>query len=131
MRVIFTGSRFWTDRRIVGAALDRLALRAGSPASVTIVHGAARGLDSIAAAEAEARGMVVIPFRADWSRGDRGGPERNARMIAAGADLVVAFPVGKSSGTRGCIALARAAGIRVAIYSAADGWAQSDKEPRP
>ena len=43
------------------------------------------------------------------------GPWRNARMLAKGptAKLLIAAPHGPSIGTRGCIKLARAAGIQV------------------
>jgi len=34
-------------------------------------------------------------------------------MIDLGADVLLAFPIGESAGTRGCIALAVAAGIPV------------------
>lgn len=45
------------------------------------------------------------------------GPRRNAAMVAAGADLVLAFPLGRSYGTRGCMRLAAAAGIEVRVIA--------------
>ncbi|WP_354643921.1 SLOG family protein [Kitasatospora camelliae] len=43
------------------------------------------------------------------------GPRRNARLVALRPRAVrcLAFPLGRSAGTRGCMALARAAGIPV------------------
>lgn len=41
------------------------------------------------------------------------GPRRNAAMVAEGADLVIAFPLGRSLGTRGTMRLAERAGIPV------------------
>lgn len=41
------------------------------------------------------------------------GPRRNIHMIHLGADLMYAWPNGPSYGTRGCMRLARAAGIEV------------------
>lgn len=41
------------------------------------------------------------------------GPRRNAGAVALGADLCLAAPHGASYGTRGCMRLARAAGIPV------------------
>lgn len=46
------------------------------------------------------------------------GPERNARMVALGADECPAFPLPSSRGTRNCIRLAREAGITVTVYEA-------------
>lgn len=41
------------------------------------------------------------------------GPRRNKAMVDSGADLCLAFPLGRSSGTRGCMRLAAAVGIPV------------------
>lgn len=43
------------------------------------------------------------------------GPRRNRLMVSLGADVCLAFPdpVGPSYGTRGCMRLAEAAGLRV------------------
>jgi hypothetical protein len=56
-----------------------------------VIHGGARGADSIAANEAvdwflrTNRGGIVDPFLADWNRFGRGaGPIRNAQMLAEG-----------------------------------------------
>jgi hypothetical protein len=48
------------------------------------------------------------------------GPRRNALMVGLGAELCIAAPVGRSLGTRNCMRLAKAAGIRV---DSLDGWA--------
>ncbi|MFE3202176.1 SLOG family protein [Embleya sp. NPDC059237] len=47
------------------------------------------------------------------------GPRRNARMVAAGADVAHAYPLATSRGTRNCMRLARAAGIRVEEFAGA------------
>lgn len=39
------------------------------------------------------------------------GPKRNRHMVSLGADLCLAYPLGLSSGTRGCAAMALEAGI--------------------
>lgn len=62
-------------------------------------------------------------FPADWTHGKSAGPMRNARMVdaaavmkARGAEVVVAafpHPTKPSTGTRGCVELARKAGLRV------------------
>lgn len=43
------------------------------------------------------------------------GPLRTRDMVALGADLVLAFPLGPSRGTRSCMRLARQAGLSVHV----------------
>lgn len=92
-------------------------------AGVTVVHGSAAGADTLAGRVAAAWGMRVEEHPADWGRhGKAAGPRRNAGMVALGADVVLAFPLGASRGTRDCMAKAAAAGIRVVDWPA-DGAA--------
>lgn len=73
--------------------------------SLVIVHGAARGADSLAANWAKTQRIKDMPFPADWS-GRSGGIDRNIQMLEeAEPDLVVAFPGGR--GTAHMISLAR------------------------
>lgn len=123
MRVLVTGSRNWTDRETIEKALELVADVASvcadlaSPKDITVVHGGARGVDTIAAEVAREYGMRVEEHRADWDRyGRSAGPRRNAEMVAAGADVCLAFPLGESRGTRGCMALAAKAGIEIVNY---------------
>jgi hypothetical protein len=117
MRVIVTGSRAWPDAQRV---YDALSVVYNEHGPFTLVHGACpTGADFFAARWAEAaRGLGVTEekFRADWEgRGRAAGPERNARMIAKGANLVLAFPLPEGKGTQGTIKLARQAGIDVKV----------------
>ena len=68
--------------------------------------------------EAVAR-HLGIPHRhihADWKQyGRRAGPIRNAQVVAE-ADVIIAFPIGESKGTRDAISKARKAGKRVFIH---------------
>lgn len=43
------------------------------------------------------------------------GPRRNKLMVDLGADICLAFPMGESKGTRGCIKLAQDAGIPTVV----------------
>lgn len=73
--------------------------------SLVIVHGAARGADSLAAAWAKSKHIRDMAFPADWS-GRSGGIDRNVRMLEeAEPDLVLAFPGGR--GTAHMVSLAR------------------------
>ena len=117
-RVLFTGSRDWRDVEAVRWALVKVWERLGCRADqLVVVQGMARGLDSIARELAVELGMrfedhPCMPW--EWRRyGKRAGHLRNERMVAAGARGCVAFPLGESSGTRGCMAAAERAGIKV------------------
>lgn len=113
IRLLVTGSRDYADAAAVRSGLDQ-AQRFLKDREVTLVHGAARGADALAAAEAERRGWVLEAHPADWTRhGKMAGPMRNNAMVAAGADLVIAFPQGESRGTRGCMKVAGEAGIPI------------------
>ena len=122
MRVIVTGSReVGADpnvaRRIIEDRLYRLAVEA-SPKNVTIVHGAARGVDRIACQEAEKAGLLVEAHPANWeTHGKAAGFIRNEHMAELGADLCIAFWDGRSNGTRDMITRAEGYGIPVEVVS--------------
>ena len=119
-RVLVTGSRRWprSDAATIESALAALP---GWPGDWVVVHGAARGAggnpgaDLIAARFALFSGACSEPHPADWGRGLRAGPERNARMVRAGADVVLAFPLLGSLGTWSCVRLALAARLEVRV----------------
>lgn len=117
MRILITGSRDWTDGAAIGRALRDAGRAAGvHPQAVTVVHGGARGADTIAGQVAREYGCTVEVHPADWAgKGAAAGPLRNAQMVALGADLCLAFPLGESPGTRGCMAMAARAGIPVTV----------------
>lgn len=116
MRVIVTGSRRWTNAQRVYDALSEVYQRHGP---FTLVHGAcATGADLYAhqwfRVAGHALGVGEIRYRAEWEKyGRAAGPRRNAAMVHAGADLVLAFPLPGGSGTQGTMDLARRAGIEI------------------
>lgn len=125
LRILVTGSRHWTDRDTIRRALvdtiDNWTARGGC-GYVTVIHGGAPGADRIAGEIARELRCAVEVHPADWDRhGRRAGPIRNAEMVQAGADVCLAFPLGQSRGTRGCIRLAELAGIPVHVYEGAEG----------
>lgn len=126
LRILVTGSRVWTDRLAIRSAL--LEATAGTePRNVTVVHGAARGADSLAADVARELGMRAEAHPADWARhGKAGGHIRNAEMVRCGAHLCLAWPLGESRGTRGAMKLAREAGILVRNLGDPDPGEQTD-----
>lgn len=111
MIVLVTGDRNWQDVQKVRDALKKL------PKNTTIVHGAAKGADSIADKVAKELGFTIIPYKADWQLyGRAAGPIRNRQMFNENhPDLVIAFhpDLSKSKGTRDMVNYAKAQGTRV------------------
>lgn len=121
MRILITGSREWSDWDVIEAAIIKAARDAGAtPRSTVIVHGNARGADRIAAGIARTYGCAVEEHPANWDQyGKAAGHRRNVKMVNLGADICLAFPLGASPGTWGCVRLAKAAGIPVTVHEVA------------
>ena len=123
-RILMTGSRDWTNRERIEQGLRTVAALALVPAGstdVVLVHGADRGADTLAADVASQLGWATEAHPADWDTyGESAGPRRNREMIAAGAQIVVGFPIGRrdegaSLGTWECLAAATTAGLPAVI----------------
>lgn len=123
MRVVVTGGRGYTDHAFVFAALDAIhavtpitGLAHGGAGKVGPISGRPIGVDLLAGAWAEARGVPQTTFpvsEAEWRRYQRAaGPIRNRRMLDEyEPDALVAFPGGKD--TADCVNAARERGIEV------------------
>jgi hypothetical protein len=121
-RVIVCGSRDWQDSRRIR---DRLLFL---PEHATIVHGDARGADSIADGWAKISGFAIEPHPADWERhGKRAGPIRNEEMAALGADICIAFWDGTSTGTADMLKRAEAHGIPTEVVAPETAKAAADR----
>lgn len=118
LRILITGSREWTDRDVIRDAIVREGRASGlSGQDTTIVHGAARGADLLAADVAREFNCRIEAHPADWDRyGKSAGHHRNAEMVALGADVCLAFPLPGARGTWDCVRKAKAAGIPVTVY---------------
>lgn len=119
-RLLITGTRDGWDADLLSHALHAAwqSLAPNPSTEVTLVHGAARGVDQQAALIWRNQGFPTEGWPAQWDRyGNRAGPIRNAEMVNRGADLCIAFPGSKSIGTWDCIRKARAAGITTLVYS--------------
>ena len=119
-RVLVTGARSVTDD---GTALIRAKLRMACasrlPSSIVIVQGKcpSGGADRVAEDFPVEHRLNIEAHWAQWSKlGTKAGPMRNAEMVAAGADICLAFPDSASRGTWDCIRKAADAGIPVRIY---------------
>lgn len=114
MRVLICGDRNWANRDAIWDAI----LKYCKPGD-TIIHGAARGADSIAGeiGNMMASKLTVLPFPADWAQyGKAAGPIRNQQMLIEGKpDEVWAFhdDLPNSKGTKDMVTRAEKAGVRV------------------
>lgn len=121
VRILVTGGRDYRDtdtiRFWIGVAYGRYGT---TDATAVLVHGGAPGADRAAAYVASSLGWCLEAHDADWeAHGSAAGPIRNRAMVAAGADVCVAFPGGR--GTAHCARLAREAGIPVIDVVGGDG----------
>jgi hypothetical protein len=141
--VLVTGSRAWSDIPAMhDALLDTWhdATQDGH-AGITVMEGGATGADTIArwwAKQHQAHGVGSQAVTADWGEpcgdgcpaGHRkdahgssycplAGHRRNQQMVDAGPAIVLAFRVGKSTGTADCIRRAEKAGIPVRRFEVA------------
>jgi hypothetical protein len=150
-RILVTGSRNWTDYDVILGALRYAFARFDGP--VTVVHGDAPGADRFAnlavTSSFRPRGSLerwpanwTGPCRDTCTPGHRklragganycpaAGNYRNTEMVAAGADLCLAFPLGRSTGTRDCMRRAKAAGIEVMDFGySSRAWRQMRRMP--
>ncbi len=98
-KIIVTGGRDFDNWKYVELVLDQLV-------PDRIVHGGARGADSLAGrwcreTGSPEAGCEEIVMRADWEKyGTSAGPRRNADMLIAHPDIkyVLAFPGGRGTG---------------------------------
>ena len=107
------GGRELTDYVRLAAALDRLVDKHGRPDRV--MHGGARGADSLAGRWAQERGIPLQVCPAQWNRyGRSAGPIRNQEMLERRPSMVVAFPGGM--GTADMVQRSVAAGVPVVRF---------------
>lgn len=128
-RLVVTGSRDWTDRAVVEAALRRLPVG-------RLAHGGARGLDTIAAEVATELGWEVVEYPADWAaHGKAAGSMRNIRMVdAERPTIVLAFPLPGSRGTWHCARYAVSRGVETWVLQRETWLAYGERakaEPTP
>ena len=107
-RVLVCGGRDYKDQETLDRILDRTKPK-------EIIHGAARGADTLADNYARRKEIPCRKFPADWNRhGRAAGFRRNQQMLDEGQpDLVIAFPGGP--GTRGMVKIAWEQGFAVQV----------------
>jgi hypothetical protein len=101
MKILITGDRNYRNIEVIEKELNKF------PSDTVLIHGTARGADSLAASVAKKLGMKVLPFEPKWHIYGRGaGPIRNQQMLDEGKpDLIIAFhdDIKNSLGTKDMI----------------------------
>lgn len=107
MRVLVCGGRDFDDMAMMLIVLGQLG-----PAD-TIIHGGARGADTMADQLSHSLGCKLEVYAADWNaHGKAAGYIRNQQMLDEGKpDMVIAFPGGR--GTADMVKRAKKAGVPV------------------
>lgn len=113
---LICGGRDFKNQSQFDWCMEHLIIGRGRPTKV--IHGNARGTDTMAAEWAKQMGIEVKAFPADWAaHGVFAGPHRNQQMLDEGKpDLVVAFPTKKSTGTWDMVKKAKKYGVETITY---------------
>jgi hypothetical protein len=113
-RVLVCGDRNWTNLEAIRRELSR-----HRPS--VVIHGTARGADTLAGIAALELGISVERYPANWTKyGRAAGPIRNRQMLEIGRpDLVLAFHenIADSRGTADMIRIAEKKGVPVELHT--------------
>ena len=118
--VLVCGGRNYKDKDRLTKVMDKFKEDIAQGSELCVVHGAAKGADSLAGEWALMNECITAEFEADWdTHGRSAGPIRNRKMLdfllnnkSAGSDIaVVAFPGGK--GTDNMCDIAKKANVTV------------------
>lgn len=116
-RVLICGDRNWTDRDTIFAVIKELISQYGD--EISVIHGAASGVDRMAGDVAVSLELVTVAVPAKWGKyGNRAGPLRNKYMLEkCKPHLVIAFhpDISQSKGTKHMVGIARQAGTPVLV----------------
>lgn len=96
MRLLITGGRDYFDFQALCTVLDQIHKE--TPVTL-LIHGGARGADSIAGAWAAFNHVPALVFPANWTKhGKAAGPIRNQQMLTEGhPDAYLAFAGGRGT----------------------------------
>lgn len=111
--ILVTGDQNWTNVEVIAKKL------AEQPKYSTVIHGATKGVDTIAGNVAFCMGFGVIAVPAQSEvHGKAAELIRNQQMLDMGPDIILAFhdDIRRSKGTKDLITRARRAGVEVHLY---------------
>lgn len=123
VRIAVVGSRTFRDYRLFCDQLDALRRELVDPdeppVQIRLVSGGALGADQMAERYAQHHSLPIDVFKPQWHDAQgkynkRAGLERNTEIVK-GADLVLAFWDGVSTGTRDSMRKAERLGIDVRV----------------
>ena len=125
MKILCCGDRNWTDLDLIYQTLKILSPK-------IVVHGAARGADSLSGIAAKSLGIEVREYPANWSLHHRAaGPIRNRLQYDTELpDLTIAFHnnLDVSTGTKDMVKYTKSKGGLVLVIKESD-FAYSRTEP--
>src|SRR5689334_18674241 len=106
--ILVCGDRNWTNRTAIYDVLSKY------PTDTILVHGAARGADSLAGSVGKELGWEVVEYAANWKEhGRAAGPIRNRKQFdETKPDLVIGFhnDIESSKGTKDMLNYAKSKG---------------------
>jgi hypothetical protein len=117
MRLIVAGSRSFTDYDLLQRKLDHLTSKLNK-SKLVLIHGAAKGADTLADRWAEERGVRRLVFLPNYTQGKRAPHIRNQEMVEFAAEqngALIAFWDGKSRGTASILHKARKQNLTIRI----------------
>jgi len=121
MKILVCGSRNWDRRKPIWEALGAVKKKK----NVTVIHGTAKGADTLAGEIGWELGFNIEKYPANWEKyGKAAGPLRNQKMIDKNPDVVLAFTedLDSSRGTADTVRRAKKAGIPVFVYPKTKNW---------
>jgi hypothetical protein len=117
VKVLVCGGIEYSDYAAVREAIMAKVTEHVDEEDVIVIHGGARGADSLADRAAIEIGVHVCRVPALWDTfGPKAGPLRNLAMLQLMPDVVLAFPGGR--GTAHMVGAARRMGVPVEHYGA-------------
>lgn len=120
IKILICGDRNWSNKKIIEEEVLKALeeLECTDRKDVIILHGGARGADSLAGEVARELGIRIKVFPAEWEKyGKVAGPLRNIEMLDEKPKLVLAFhnDLSNSKGTAHTVRYAKKRGTTVKV----------------
>lgn len=121
MVIVTTGSRNWTNKEVIEAALYNNAIGYDGfnyKKTVTVIQGGCpTGADKIVRDICRVWAIKCVTMEADWKKyGKSAGPRRNTAMLNRQPNLVIGFCRNLSKGTMDCLKKAKARGMEWELH---------------
>jgi len=115
LRILVCGGRDWDNEDRISRGIQAALIQWTIPSLdyLVIIHGVARGADTLAGQIAKREGIRTEVYKAEWDKyGKKAGYLRNVKMLEEGKPhVVLAAPGGR--GTAMMVSLAKRAGVPV------------------